>query len=90
MLYGFRLSVLFGLILTILSSIVGVAAGAVQGFYGGWLDLLFQRFIEIWAGMPQLYILIIMSSILVPGFWVLLGILLLFSWLALVGVGSGM
>jgi microcin C transport system permease protein len=86
LLYGFRLSVLFGLILTILSSIVGVAAGAVQGFYGGWLDLLFQRFIEVWAGMPQLYILIIMSSILVPGFWVLLGILLLFSWLALVGV----
>ena len=86
LLYGFRLSVLFGLILTILSSFVGVAAGAVQGFYGGWLDLLFQRFIEIWAGMPQLYILIIMSSILVPGFWVLLGILLLFSWLALVGV----
>lgn len=86
LLYGFRLSVLFGLILTILSSIIGIAAGAVQGFYGGWLDLLFQRFIEIWAGMPQLYILIIISSILVPGFWVLLCILLLFSWLALVGV----
>ena len=86
LLYGFRLSVLFGLILTILSSVIGIAAGAVQGFYGGWLDLLFQRFIEIWAGMPQLYILIIISSILVPGFWVLLCILLLFSWLALVGV----
>lgn len=86
LLYGFRLSVLFGLILTILSSIVGIAAGAVQGFYGGWLDLLFQRFIEIWGSMPQLYILIIISSILVPGFWVLLCILLLFSWLALVGV----
>jgi microcin C transport system permease protein len=86
LLYGFRLSVLFGLILTILSSIVGIAAGAVQGFYGGWLDLLFQRFIEIWGSMPQLYILIIISSILVTGFWVLLCILLLFSWLALVGV----
>ena len=86
LLYGFRISVLFGLILTILSSIVGIAAGAVQGFYGGWLDLLFQRFIEIWGSMPQLYILIIISSILVPGFWVLLCILLLFSWLALVGV----
>ncbi len=86
LLYGFRISVLFGLILTVLSSIIGIAAGAVQGFYGGWLDLLFQRFIEIWAGMPQLYILIIISSILVPGFWVLLCILLLFSWLALVGV----
>ena len=86
LLYGFRLSVLFGLILTILSSVVGIAAGAVQGFYGGWLDLLFQRFIEIWGSMPQLYILIIISSILVPGFWVLLCILLLFSWLALVGV----
>tara|TARA_Y100000588_G_scaffold388616_1_gene489213 strand:- start:3174 stop:4103 length:930 start_codon:yes stop_codon:yes gene_type:complete len=84
--YGFRLSVLFGLILTISSSVVGVIAGAIQGYYGGLRDLLFQRFIEIWAGMPQLYILIIMSSILVPGFWVLLVILLLFSWLALVGV----
>jgi len=86
LLYGFRLSVMFGLTLTVLSSIVGVAAGAMQGYYGGWLDLLFQRFIEIWAGMPQLYILIIMSSILLPGFGVLLCILLLFSWLALVGV----
>ena len=84
--YGFRISVLFGLILTAFSSVIGVAAGAVQGYYGGWLDLLFQRFIEIWAGMPQLYILIIMSSVLVPGFWVLLCILLIFSWLALVGV----
>ena len=86
LIYGFRLSVLFGLILTILSSVVGIIAGAIQGYYGGLRDLLFQRFIEIWAGMPQLYILIIMSSILVPGFWVLLIILLLFSWLALVGV----
>jgi microcin C transport system permease protein len=86
LLYGFRISVLFGLVLTILSSIVGIAAGAIQGFYGGWLDLTFQRFIEIWGGLPSLYILIIISSILVPGFWILLCILLLFSWVALVGV----
>ena len=86
LIYGFRLSVSFGLILTLFSSIIGILAGAIQGYYGGWRDLFFQRFIEIWAGMPQLYILIIMSSILVPGFWVLLIILLLFSWLSLVGV----
>jgi len=85
-LYGFRLSVLFGLALTILSSIVGVAAGAVQGFYGGWLDLLFQRFIEIWNSMPSLYMLIILASVITPNFWWLLGLLLLFSWTALVGV----
>ena len=87
LIYGFRLSVSFGLILTLFSSIIGILAGAIQGYYGGWRDLFFQRFIEIWAGMPQLYILIIMSSMLVPGFWVLLIILLLFSWLSLVGVG---
>lgn len=85
-LYGFRISVLFGLILTILSSVVGVAAGAVQGYFGGWVDLLFQRFIEIWNSIPSLYLLLIISSVLVPNFWVLLGILLLFSWVALVGV----
>ncbi len=84
--YGFRISVLFGLILTILSSIVGIAAGAVQGFYGGWLDLLFQRFIEIWNSMPTLYMLIILASVVTPNFWWLLGLLLLFSWTALVGV----
>ena len=84
--YGFRISVLFGLALTALSSVVGIAAGAVQGFYGGWTDLLFQRFIEIWSGMPQLYLLIILGSILAPGFWTLLGFLLLFSWMALTGV----
>jgi microcin C transport system permease protein len=84
--YGFRLSVLFGLALTLLSSIVGIAAGAVQGYFGGWIDLLFQRFIEIWSGMPQLYLLIIMASILVPSFWLLLGLMLLFSWMGLVGV----
>ena len=84
--YGFRVSVLFGLILTIISSVVGVAAGAVQGYFGGWTDLLFQRFIEIWTSVPSLYLLLIISSVLVPSFFVLLGILLLFSWVALVGL----
>ena len=84
--YGFRLSVLFGLILTVLSSVVGVAAGAVQGYYGGWLDLLFQRFIEIWNSMPTLFMLIILASVVTPNFWWLLGLLLLFSWTALVSV----
>ena len=84
--YGFRISVLFGFVLTIVSSIVGIAAGAVQGYYGGLTDLLFQRFIEIWSGMPQLFLLIILSSIITPGFWVLLLFLLAFSWMALTGV----
>jgi len=84
--YGFRISVLFGLILTLLGSIIGVLAGAFQGFFGGWIDLSFQRFVEIWGGLPQLYILIILSSIIIPGFWSLLLILLLFGWTALVGV----
>jgi microcin C transport system permease protein len=84
--YGFRLSVLFGFALTIISSAIGVAAGAVQGYYGGLTDLLFQRFIEIWNGMPQLYLLIILGSIITPGFWVLLVFLLLFSWMNLTGV----
>jgi microcin C transport system permease protein len=84
--YGFRLSVLFGLVLTVLSSMVGVAAGAVQGYYGGWLDLLFQRFIEIWNSMPTLFMLIILASVVTPNFWWLLGLLLLFSWTALVSV----
>jgi microcin C transport system permease protein len=84
--YGFRVSVLFGLILTIVSSAIGVLAGAVQGYFGGWTDLLFQRFIEIWTSIPELYLLLIISSVLVPGFFVLLGILLLFSWVRLVGL----
>ena len=84
--YGFRLSVLFGFTLTIVSSVVGVIAGAVQGFYGGTTDLLFQRFIEIWSGMPELYLLIILGSIITPGFWVLLIFLLLFRWMSLTGV----
>jgi microcin C transport system permease protein len=86
LIYGFRISVLFGLTLTIFSSIIGVAAGAVQGYFGGWTDLLFQRFIEIWTSIPYLYLLLILSSVLAPGFFVLLGILLLFSWVSLVGL----
>src|SRR5215208_607513 len=86
LIYGFRISVLFGLVLTILSSIVGIAAGAVQGYTGGWTDLLFQRFIEIWTSVPTLYLLIILSAFFVPSFWLLLGLLLLFSWTSLVGV----
>jgi len=84
--YGFRISVLFGLTLAIISSIIGIAAGAVQGYFGGWTDLIFQRFIEIWTSLPSLYLLIIISSVIAPSFFVLLGILLLFSWVALVSV----
>jgi microcin C transport system permease protein len=84
LIYGFRISVLFGLALTLASSVIGVAAGAVQGFYGGLTDLMFQRFIEIWSGLPVLYLLIILSSIIEPNFWWLLGIMLLFSWMSLV------
>jgi microcin C transport system permease protein len=84
--YGFRISVLFGLILTAISSVIGIAAGAVQGFFGGLTDLIFQRVIEIWTSVPPLYLLLIISSMLVPGFFVLLGILLLFSWVSLVGL----
>lgn len=85
-LYGLRLSLLFGLILTIVSAAIGVTAGAVQGYFGGWIDLVFQRFLEIWSSIPYLYVLIIISSVLVPGFWTLLGVLLLFQWVSLVGV----
>jgi microcin C transport system permease protein len=86
LIYGFRISVLFGLALTIISSVIGIAAGGVQGYFGGWIDLGFQRFIEIWTAIPSLYLLLILSSVLVPGFFVLLGILLLFSWVSLVGL----
>jgi microcin C transport system permease protein len=86
LIYGFRISVLFGLTLAIVSSVIGIAAGAVQGYFGGWTDLIFQRFIEIWTSVPSLYLLIIISAVITPGFFVLLGILLLFSWVALVGV----
>ena len=86
LIYGFRISVLFGFTLTILSSFVGVAAGAVQGYFGGWVDLTFQRFIEIWSSMPTLFLLIILASVVEPNFWWLLGLMLLFSWMSLVGV----
>ena len=86
LIYGFRISILFGLILAGVSSVIGIAAGAVQGYFGGWTDLVFQRFIEIWSSLPHLYVLIIISSILTPSFFVLLAILLLFSWVSLVHV----
>ena len=84
--YGFRISVIFGLILTFFSSVVGIIAGAVQGYFGGLVDLLFQRFIEMWSSLPLLYLLIILTSILAPSFGLLLLIMLLFRWLSLVGV----
>ncbi|RXJ86845.1 ABC transporter permease [Arcobacter sp. CECT 8985] len=84
--YGFRISILFGLTLTILSSIIGVIIGALQGYYGGKVDLLGQRFIEIWSGLPTLFLLIILANYIQPTFWWLLGLLLLFSWTALVGL----
>ena len=86
MIYGFRISVLFGLVLTVLSSIVGIGVGAVQGYFGGLTDLIGQRLIEIWNGMPVLFMLIILASVVQPSFWWLLGLMLLFSWTALVSV----
>lgn len=86
LIYGFRISVLFGLVLTILSTIIGIAAGAVQGYFGGLIDLFAQRFMELWSSLPVLYLLIILASIVTPNFWWLLGIMLLFSWMGLVGV----
>jgi len=86
LIYGFRISVLFGVTLTVFASIIGIIAGAVQGYYGGWVDLSFQRFIEIWEGMPFLFVLLIVASLFVPGFWTLLFIMLLFAWTNLVGV----
>jgi microcin C transport system permease protein len=86
LIYGFRISVLFGLTLTIFSSIVGVIAGAVQGYFGGWIDLGFQRFIEVWTSVPIIYLLIILAAVIEPNFWILLGIMLAFSWIALVPV----
>ena len=85
-LYGFRVSVLFALVLTLTSSVIGIIAGAVQGFYGGWIDMTGQRFIEVWSGLPVLFMLIILSSVIEPGFWWLLGIMLLFSWTELTGL----
>jgi microcin C transport system permease protein len=86
LIYGFRISVLFGLALTICSSVIGIIAGGVQGYFGGWTDLLFQRFIEIWNSIPYLYLLLIISAVLPPGFFILLGIMVLFHWVSLVGL----
>lgn len=86
LIYGFRISVLFGLALTLVSSVLGIAAGGVQGYFGGRIDLYFQRFIEIWSSLPVLFLLIILSSVVQPNFWWLLGIMLLFSWTNLVGL----
>lgn len=86
LMYGFRISILFGLMLTILSSVIGIFAGAIQGYVGGWTDLLFQRFMEIWSGLPELFLLIILASLVTPNFWWLLVILLLFKWMSLTGV----
>ena len=86
LIYGFRISVLFGITLTALAAVIGVTVGAVQGFYGGLVDLFGQRLVEIWAGMPILYLLIIVASVITPNFWWLLGLMLLFSWMGFVGV----
>jgi microcin C transport system permease protein len=86
LIYGLRLSILFGLALTAVSTVIGVAAGAVQGYFGGKTDLVGQRLLEIWGGMPMLFVLIIVASMIAPGFWTLLGVLVLFSWTSLVGV----
>lgn len=86
LIYGFRISVLFGFTLTVVSAVIGVIAGAIQGYFGGWVDLLWQRFMEIWSGLPTLYLLIILASVVEPNFWWLLGLLLLFSWMGFVGV----
>ena len=86
LIYGFRISILFGFTLTFFSMIIGVSAGAIQGYFGGRIDLFFQRFIEIWSAIPTLYVLIILASIVQPNFWWLLIILLLFSWMGYVGV----
>ncbi|MBT2188241.1 ABC transporter permease [Sphingobium nicotianae] len=86
LIYGFRLSVTFGLLLTVFSSVIGITAGAIQGFFGGWTDLLLQRAIEIFQSLPLLYLLIIVSTMVQPGFFTLMGVLLLFSWMALVRV----
>ncbi len=86
LLYGYRISLLFGVLLTVCSTIIGMTAGAIQGYFGGWIDLLFQRFIEVWQGLPTLYLLIILASVVEPNFWWLLGLLLLFRWMDLVGV----
>ena len=84
--YGFRISVLFALVVAIISSVIGIAAGAVQGYFGGWIDLTFQRIVEIWVNMPSLYIIIILSAIFTMNFWLLTLLIAFFSWTSLVGV----
>jgi microcin C transport system permease protein len=84
--YGFRLSVSFALIVTLITSVVGIAAGAVQGYFGGLTDLIFQRIIELWGSTPSLYIIIIVAAIFTMDFWLLVGLMVLFGWTALVGV----
>lgn len=86
LIYGFRVSMLFGMALTVISSAIGITAGAIQGYFGGLTDLLFQRFIEIWSGLPELYLLIILASIVEPNIWWLLALMVLFSWVLLVSV----
>jgi microcin C transport system permease protein len=86
LIYGLRLSILFGLALTLVSSVVGITVGALQGYFGGRIDLVGQRFLEVWGGLPHLMILIIVASVIIPGFWSLLAVLTLFSWTGLVGV----
>ena len=86
LIYGFRISIIFAFFLTISSSIIGIFIGAIQGFFGGITDLLGQRFLEIWSGVPVLYLIIIIGSIITPSFWSLLFLLLLFSWMTLVGL----
>jgi microcin C transport system permease protein len=86
LIYGFRISILFGLALTVISSVIGIAAGAIQGYFGGLTDLLMQRFMEIWGGLPELYLLIILASIVTPNFGWLLILMVLFSWMSLVHV----
>jgi microcin C transport system permease protein len=84
--YGFRVSVFFALILTVVSSVIGVVAGALQGYFGGWVDLIFQRIVEVWSNIPSLYIIMIVSSVIAPNFWIMVTLVALFSWTALVGV----
>jgi microcin C transport system permease protein len=84
--YGFRLSIIYTIIVTLVSSVIGIAAGAIQGFFGGWTDLIFQRVLEIWTSTPQLYIIIILFAILGRSFWLLVFLTVLFGWPALVGV----
>ncbi|MCO6524214.1 MAG: ABC transporter permease subunit [Candidatus Schmidhempelia sp.] len=86
LLYGFRISMLFAMLFTLCTSIIGITIGAIQGYYGGKMDLFGQRFIEIWSGMPQLFLIIMLSSVTRPNFWWLLGITILFGWMGLVGI----